>query len=212
MSQILKKEVKGKIASGNDSKKIKGISDLVLVHKTDFIPVEGIIKSSKDAGVLGDSSIWINNQEYVIDVPSERESVHFCLNGEVTSHTLGNWDESKYAIIIPLDKIDKEIIVGGTAVDTYTNGSVQIPQGSYILCPQSEIEKIESLTKNLNIVGYEGENVTGYANMFISEVLGYKKETIGEHSWEEGTFGKIGDDGLAVSEIFDRMRMVAKSA
>ena len=178
MSQILRKEDRGKIASGNNSKKIKGISDLVLVHKTDFIPIDGVIKSSRDAGVLGDANIWINDQEYAIDVPSERESVHFCLNGEVTSHTLGNWDESKYAIIIPLEKIDKEIIVGGITVDTYTKGSVQIPQGSYILCPQTEIEKIRSLTKNLNVVGYEGENVTGYANMFLSKVLGYKKEYI----------------------------------
>ena len=87
----------------------------------------------------------------------------------------------------------------------------EIRQGKNVEAAQSEIEKIDSLTKNLNIVGYEGENVTGYANMFISEVLGYKKETIGEHSWEEGTWGKIGDDGLVVSEIFDRMRMVAKS-
>lgn len=211
MSQILRKEDRGKIASGNNSKKIKGISDLVLVHKTDFIPIDGVIKSSRDAGVLGDANIWINDQEYAIDVPSERESVHFCLNGEVTRHTLGNWDESKYAIIIPLEKIDKEIIVGGITVDTYTKGSVQIPQGSYILCPQTEIEKIGSLTKNLNVVGYEGENVTGYANMFLSKVLGYKKEKIGEHSWEEGTYGQIGEDGLAVSEIFDRMRLVTKS-
>lgn len=203
MSQILRKEDKGKIASGNDSKKIKGLSDLVLVHKTDYIPIDGVIKSSKDAGVLGDASIWINDQEYIVDVPSERESVHFSLNGEVTSHTLGDWDESKYAIIIPFEKIDKDNIVGGITVDTYTKGSVQIPQGSYILCPQTEIERIESLTKNLNVVGYEGENVTGYANMFLSKVLGYKKEKIGEHSWEEGTFGQIGEDGLAVSTIFE---------
>lgn len=187
MSQILRKEDKGKIASGNDSKKIKGLSDLVLVHKTDYIPIDGIIKSSKDAGVLEDSRVIINGQEYIIDVPSERESVHFCLNGEVTSHKFGNWDKCKYAILIPFDKIDKDIIAGGTTVDTYTKGSVQIPQGSYILCPQSEIEKLESLTRNLNVVGYEGENVTGYANMFLSQVLGYKKESIGEQSWKEET-------------------------
>lgn len=187
MSQILRKEDKGKIASGNVSKKIKGLSDLVLVHKTDYIPIDGVIKSSKDAGVLEDSRVSINGQEYIIDVPSERESVHFCLNGEVTSHKFGNWDESKYAILIPFDKIDNDIIIGGTTVDTYTKGSVQIPQGSYILCPQSEIEKLESLTRNLNVVGYEGENVTGYANMFLSQVLGYKKESIGEQSWEEET-------------------------
>lgn len=212
MGQILRKEDKGKIASGNDSKKIKGLSDLVLVHKTDYIPIDGVIKSSKDAGVLGDASIWINDQEYIISLPSERESVHFCLNGEVTSHKFGNWDESKYAIIIPFEKIDKDNIVGGITVDTYTKGSVQIPQGSYILCPQTEIKRIESLTKNLNVVGYEGENVTGYANMFLSKVLGYKKEKIGEHSWEEGEYEQEGEDGVVVRNIFKKMRLVTKSS
>ena len=203
MDRVLRKDERGKIASGNDKKKIQNISDLVLVHKTDYIPIDGIIRSSKDAGVLGDTTMRVKDNVYTINVASERESIHFCLNGEVASHKLGNWDNSKYAIIIPMDKIDTENIVGGTPVDTYTKGSVQIPEGSYILCPQAEAEKIENVTRNLSVVGYEGENVTGYANMFLSQVLGYKKEDIGEHSWE-------GQDSLAVSDIFQEMRMARK--
>ena len=68
---------------------------------------------------------------------------------------------------------------------------------------EAEAEKIENVTRNLSVVGYEGENVTGYANMFLSQVLGYKKEDIGEHSWE-------GQDSLAVSDIFQEMRMARK--
>lgn len=33
-------------------KEITDISDLVLVHKTDYIPTDGVIKSTRDAGAL----------------------------------------------------------------------------------------------------------------------------------------------------------------
>lgn len=150
MSQILRKEDRGKIANGNAQKKIESLSDLVMVHLTDYIPKDGIISSSKDAGVMGESILQIGGQEFTIPVPSERDTVHFCMNGEVSSHKLGDWSEMKYAIIVPLDKVDSQNIIGGMTVDTYTRGSFHIPQGSYILCPQTEMENINELITDNN--------------------------------------------------------------
>lgn len=183
MKQVLTEEDRGKLERGNSKKKIENISDLVLVHLTDYIPEDGVIKSSKDAGVTVEQSIEIGGETYTIQYPSERGSVHFCLNGEVESHNYGNWDGMKYAIIIPLEKMDMQSIVGGISVDIYTRGSVQIPEGSYILCPESETENVRKLNKNLTVVGYEGKGVNGYANTFLSRELGYKKKSIGEHGW-----------------------------
>lgn len=197
MEEILTKDMRGKIAQDNYSKVIEGVSDLVLIHKTEYPPIDSIIKSSKDAGALGKSSFWVGEKEYYVRYPSERETVHFCLNGEVESHNMGDFDNRKYAIIIPFKAMDRSNIVGGNTVDTYTKGSVDIPKGSYILCPISEMEYLKSVTNNLQVVGYEGETVDGYANYFISQVLGYKKETIGEWAWENT------EDSMNVSIIFE---------
>lgn len=199
MSQILRKEDRGKIANGNAQKKIESLSDLVMVHLTDYIPKDGIISSSKDAGVMGESVLQIGGQEFTIPVPSERDTVHFCMNGEVSSHKLGDWSEMKYAIIVPFDKVDPQNIIGGMTVDTYTRGSFHIPQGSYILCPQTEMENINDLTQNLTVVGYEGKSVNGYADMFLSLAMGYKKEEIGEWSWKDQ------NDNKTAADIYKRL-------
>lgn len=161
---------------------ISEISDLVLVHKTDYAPEGEIIKSSKDSGVLLEDKIKIGDKEYNIRFPSARETIHFAVNGEVTSHVMGNFDNRKYVIIIPFDKMDKDNLVGGLLSDTWSKGSVQIPQGSYILCPKAEMDKIKNQNRGINVVGYEGRSVDGYANMFLSS-LGYKVETIGDYGW-----------------------------
>lgn len=166
----------------NEEKSISSSSDLVLVHKTNYAPEGGIIKSSKDSDVFFESKLIIGNKEYDIRYPSARETIHFAVNGEVTSHVMGNFDDRKYAIIIPFDKMDKDNLAGGLLSDTWSERSVQIPQGSYILCPKAEMEQIENQNRDVNVVGYEGRSVDGYANMFLS-FLGYKVENIGEYAW-----------------------------
>ncbi len=69
-------------------KEITDTSDLVLVHKTNFIPENGVIKSSRDAGVLLDHYFDVGGERYRGKHLFERNTVHFCLNGEVTSHMM----------------------------------------------------------------------------------------------------------------------------
>lgn len=184
LPQMLKEQDKQQIGRENSKKSIKSLEDIVLIHKTDYVPMDGIIKCSKDAGVMAEYSFYIGDKEYTIQYPSERETVHFCLNGEVTSHSMGDFKGMKYAVIIPFTQMEKDSIIGGTTVDTYTKGSVLIPEGGYLLCPQDEVKRLRNVVGNVNIVGYEGKNVDGYANLLASEVLGYKLESIGEWSWE----------------------------
>ena len=171
-------------------KEITDISDLVLVHKTNFIPENGVIKSSRDAGALLDDYFEVGGEGYSVKYLYERNTVHFCVNGEVASHSLGDWDKTKYIIITPFDKADKTSFVGGMAVDLYTEGSFVIPEGSYILCPRNEMELVKNMNPTLKTIGYEGEYAKGYGD-FLIRLLGYKKESIGAWAWSNENDGKI---------------------
>lgn len=186
----------------SNGKEIKSIDDLVMVHKTNYFP-EGAIKTPFDTKKSAQSyvSFDINGEvkEYPITFKNFRDTIHFCLNGSVDSHAYGDWDESKYAIFMPLAQ-NKDKIVAGTECDLFTKGSVPLNDTAYILCPKDEIAKTKNRNPQVNVVGYEGESVSAYVNVFLAQVLGYKFKEPTENSrcWNSG-FGK--DAELAVSII-----------
>ncbi len=179
---MLTKEEVAKYSIDNDknkSKKIEGANDLVLVHLTDYIPKNGVISSTKDSGAC-----TVEEFEGIsYKVPSQRDTVHFALNGAVEPNNGGNWDNCKYAIIIPFADIDKSKMKGGTTSDLYSKGSVQLPEGSYLLCPDTERERLqEELGESIKVIGIEGDKAKIYANAFIQK-LGYKQKPIGDYGW-----------------------------
>lgn len=105
----------------NQEKEYKGLEDFILVHKTDFIPIQSKIKSAKDSQALVNKQIILNGKEYNYMYARERNTVHFAVNDEVYSHAYGNWDNSKYAVLIPLIDIPKEKVGMFSSVDTFTN-------------------------------------------------------------------------------------------
>lgn len=178
---MLTKKQKEEFKIDNEGKEIKSIDDLVLVHVTDFIPKGGIIESPKDAGVKF-------QEEYEgiqYELPSQRKTVHFTMNGDITGveHIGGSWNNKKYAIIIPLNKINKEDFVGGLPVDFYSKDSVQIPKGAYILCSEEKKDSIQkSVGDDISVIGVEGKYIDGYTPILLQD-LGYKNETISA-GWE----------------------------
>ncbi len=159
-------------------KPINKIDDLVLVHLTDYLPQDGVIKSPKDAKIPLKREYA--GREYII--MRQRDTVHFSVNGAVSSHMFGNWNNSKYGIIIPLNKIEKEKFVGGKGVDFYSKGSVKIPEGAYILCPNVELEDVKKNVPGIEAVGVDDENIVEYVNPFLDE-LGYNVQHIGQDNW-----------------------------
>jgi len=177
------------LGTKND-KSINSIYDLVMVHKTDYTP-QGAIKTSLDTNrsEISTISIKIDGElkKYPIVVKSFRDTVHFSLNGSVKSHSYGDWDLTKYAIMMPLAE-NKDKIIAGTECDLFTKGSVPLNSSAYILCPVSEIESIKQTNPQVNVVGYEGETVSPYVDVFLSKVLGYKYKEPTENSrnWNHG--------------------------
>lgn len=174
-------------------KPIQAIEDLIMVHKTNYFP-NGAINTPLETEKTGTAFIkcMVDGKEkkYNIPVMSHRNTIHFCLNGAVESHAYGNWDETKYAILMPLAE-NKDKIVGGTECDLFSFGSVPITDTAYILCPKGELDVIRKANPDAKIIGYEGSSVSPYVNMFLTNILEYKykEPTENARNWNSG-FGK----------------------
>ena len=168
----------------NKRKDYKSLEDFMLVHKTKYPPEQSKIKSAKEAKSMYNLEVMINNQNYTYQYQQERNTVHFAVNHEVISHEDGQWDDTKYAILIPFEDIQKEQIGCAEPVDTFTVGGVKLTPNSWILCPKGEKDKIENSNPGVQIMEYDGENVKGYPNVLLHN-LGYQIENGGKWKWYE---------------------------
>ena len=161
-----------------------------MVHKTSYFPNKAIktpFDTKKFAMKTINCKIDGEDREYKYPIRSYRNTVHFCLNGGVESHAYGRWDDIKYAILMPLSK-NKDKIVGGTECDLFSLGSVPITDNAYILCPKEEIDKMKEANPTAHVIGYEGDSISQYVNIFLSNILGYKYKvpTLNSRRWDNG--------------------------
>ncbi len=168
----------------NSEKELKSLDDLVLIHKTMYIPENNMIKTGFEKGVVKEENFNINGINLKKSIKINRNTLHFCLNGEVSGNFIGanDWDNCKYAVVIPFNSIPRDKYANVYTVDTYTYGGVTLDNSCYILCPKEEYKIIKQSNPNVNIVKYSGSNVTGYADMLIT-LLGYKKEEAKNLYW-----------------------------
>lgn len=171
-------------------KTIQSIDDLVMVHKTSYFPNKAIktpFDTKKFAMKTINCKIDGEDREYKYPIRDYRNTVHFCLNAGVKSHMNGEWDDTKYAILMPLSK-NKDKIVAGTECDLFSLGSVPITDTAYILCPKEEIDKMKEANPTAHVIGYEGDSVSKYVNVFLSNILGYKYKvpTQNSRNWDSG--------------------------
>ncbi len=96
------------------------VKDLVAVHLTKYFPENETIRP-----------LNMSCPDYL------RTTVHFAMNHPVSNiATLGNWDDSKYAIIAPLEKLcnqENNQAINFNVVDTYFAGDVKLPAETTIL-------------------------------------------------------------------------------
>ncbi len=109
-------------------------SALALVHMTDYEIEDGMILSTRDK------------------LQGSRNSVHFTLNHPVSSHHFGDWEQKKYAIIMPYETTvnsnENGKFIEGMPNDLYTNGSVKVPEGSVIIKYNPDIPEGETIITN----------------------------------------------------------------
>lgn len=181
-----------------NSSDFKSLNELCLVHKCDYMPFNNEIKSALSSGGESIRSFKIGSESYEYKHKEQRNTVHFAVNGEVGSHDFGNWDVRRYAIIIPFECLVNSL-VSACSCDSFVRDKALLNEKCYILCPKEEIEKIRNNNNLVNVIPYEGNNVSGFANAVIS-FLGYKCEKISNHGW-------IGDDQYLYDELMRRQKL-----
>lgn len=157
-------------------------SALIGVHLTKYAPTANMIRSSKDSNVEYKKSITINGIEYEYSYRSARDTVHLAMNDQVSSHAYGDWKDCKYSILIPFEDIPNEKIGRAATVDTFTRGSLELSENTWILCPRNEVDRLKVFNPKVHVLGYEGENVQGFSQPFLTQ-LGYRAEEVGMWDW-----------------------------
>ena len=171
----------------NSDKPLKDINDLVLIHKTMYIPENDRIYTTVEKDIVLDDDkleFEVNGKKLRTPIKGSRNTLHFCVNSEVSGDFIGanDWKNFKYAVIVPFSSVPKEKIANAYSVDTYTYGGVELDNSCYILCPYEEYEKVKSMNPNTNVIKYKGNVVQDYATTLIA-MLGYKQELASNMYW-----------------------------
>jgi len=165
-----------KVITENESE-FENMSDLMFVHKTRYFPKDSTIRTSKDAGAIANDEVMIGGQKYEVPTKSERETIHFTLNTEVSEHNGGDdWKNMKYTILIPGSEINEEQLLALRGEDSYFKGNIKLPDGAVILVPENEREILQKDNPEMQLIGYEGEP-KDYGTALLS-TMGYKAEDI----------------------------------
>lgn len=181
---------------------IENMKSYVLVHKTDYLPINNKIVTPKESDMEYNSIIL--DRIGSIQYKNARNTIHFSVNGEVGSHGFGNWNNCKYAILIPFKNIPVNQLRCSVTVDTFIEGGLKLPETAYFLCPEDKIEIVKKNNPNINVIGYKGKTVSGVADLMVS-MLGYKLERVGKFRWtnskDQETFEEdLSQSGLNVRE------------
>lgn len=147
--------------------------NIILTHLTHYLPQGGVIKTSLDAGGIN------------------RNTLHFALNHSVVN-PLGaggklGWTDCEYSVLIPFKKAleqNSSIPYGGRHNDFIFVGSMQLPDGSFIIRQNKNLEDgvVEFFDAALKLDGYDATknitlvetNMTPYeATDVLVEKLGY---------------------------------------
>lgn len=173
----------------NDDEKFDSIDSFIAVHKDAFLPVDSKILTPNDANVIEKSYFIVDDVKYEYEYRYQRDSVHFALNGEVDEigEAGGSWDTFPYITLTPLKKIPIGKKGQYSLGDTFSEGSVELDEDSWILIPKGKKDELLKQNTNLraNVIEYDGEP-KGYANALLS-MLGYKYEEQSSHAalWQD---------------------------
>lgn len=152
-------------------KKSFSIKDLALVHATNYAPKDGIIKSSSDGKKKDNEGNYLH-----------RNTVHFALNGKVSDHVMGSWQDVKYVIIEPASNQIKNISTMRPS-DTYAFGSINLSKDAIVLVNEKLFNKEdEQDLKGLNVIKYSGDSKVAVDKVLLA--LGYLPQEILKYSWE----------------------------
>jgi len=150
------------------------VDQLVAVHLTETPPENGVIKTT--------GQFIYTHPDDGSEVVLPRETIHFALNGSVTSHDRGNWSDAQIAIVVPLSDIISQVdTIRGE--DTWIVGELELPSSAVII---GSPEALAGLGPGLATVRTVG-NASSLNEAVNSEIenQGFTVATIGDRGWTE---------------------------
>ena len=167
----------------------KGLDDFMLVHKTDYYPVNDTIRTPKTTNAQKETTFNFRGEEYTVSSTVGNNSTHFALNGPVSQHFWGaeKWDTAKYAVVANFADVDRDNLLSINLEDTYFEGDVHFKKPYFIFKPKAEVEQAKQmdLDKNTNpnaiIIPYEGISLDEAIRSFIA-CIGKKPKS---NEWAE---------------------------
>lgn len=187
-----------------------GLDDCVLVRTTDVFPFGSIIQtpvhgnaySFDNSSILGGAIFEVLKRNFSDDESRKeyskynicyeifRSTIHFTINGLVSSHIYGNFDDKPYIIIEPLKyHISDDSLCSLNACDTYFNDDMLLSDEAVILISEDKFNEIKDAPlyiddlNKFKIVVYKGKN----QNKAVRDVLvslGYDYFRIGQHGYK----------------------------
>ena len=149
---------------------------IAFTHLTDYLPENGEILRMIDKGARHK----ISGEWGEVEIDPARGTTHLAAFSEVANVYGSSWDNKKIGIILPLNGLEKDMnITSYSPADFQIRSKVRIPNNGYIICPKDMVDEAKQKNPNLNIIGYEGENVRGLVNQMLV-YLGYDYSRVGE--------------------------------
>ena len=151
--------------------------DIALVRVTDHFPIDGIINSISNVPfvhymndlshealdeILKEEGLSYDERKEEVNSHTPlstqyRSSVHFCLNGIVSSHAYGNFDGNPFVIIEPFKHHESNPnILSVRGEDTYFQDRLTLSQDAIILVDERFKDLVPN-NSNLNIIFYRGD-------------------------------------------------------
>jgi len=182
-------------------------SDVILVHKLQYLPVNDTIKTFDSTQYqefiqFVDPKTQISHK--VPYVPGN-DTIHFTLNCPVDNNKYGNdWDSYPYAVLVPFDRMDKSTLLDTKTEDTYFDGDTHLGQIYYILCPKGQAAFVQGKNPHARVIEYEGISLNKAIKALIS-YTGRKAKEYGPFGWGKDTeFMPQDKDERTLYGLFDK--------
>lgn len=194
------------------------LDQCVLVRTTDIFPFDKIIETpiNGNAYDFGRSSIMDDaikekikkdidfyttfdydkfeeeSKKYSVCFETFRSTIHFTVNGLVSSHAYGNFEDRGFIIIEPLKHhIQDNSLIALRAEDTYFNENMLLSDEAAIIISEEKFNELKqqpeyiSTLENFKIFIYKGNNQKEAVQKTLS-YLGYDSFIVNNHGYTNG--------------------------
>jgi len=160
--------------------KVLSIAEVPFVYKMNDLAHEAIYEVLKEQGLSYEETRTMAREISPLST-QYRSSIHFCLNGVVSSHMQGNFEGNPFVIIEPFTEHENDNnILSVRGEDTYFQDSLQLSNKAVILVDEKYAEKVidTNIQNDYEIVFYRGDQKTAVDTVLLN--MGIVPEIIGK--------------------------------